>query len=152
MKLLLLREPSTEVCTPGLLFIEGRFFAWTLEDVVREIKGKPVKDWKVYGQTAIPYGVYTLDMTFSPKFQKVMPLVMAVPGFEGIRIHSGNTAEHSEGCILVGRQRVDKNPSTAGIDTITESKLAFADLMDKLLAADQLGVPMSIEIAPVDCL
>ena len=149
MKLLLLREPSTEACTPGALYIGGRFECWTLEDVVREVAGKPVSDWKVKGQTAIPYGQYTVDLTFSPKYQKVMPILLGVPGFEGIRIHSGNTSEHTEGCLLVGKNRTDKNPSTPGIDTITESKIAFGILFDKLSSAHQMGEPIVIEIKPV---
>jgi hypothetical protein len=118
--------------------------------VVREIPGKPVSDWKVAGQTAIPYGVYTVDLTFSPKYQKIMPILVAVPGFTGIRIHSGNVAEHTEGCLLVGKNRVDKNPATEGIDTITESKLAFGILFDKLNTMHELGESIVIEIRPVD--
>lgn len=149
MKLLLLREPSTEICTPGILFLGDRFECFTLEDVVREVPGKPVKDWKVKGQTAIPYGVYTIDLTFSPKYQKIMPILLGVPGFEGIRIHSGNVAEHTEGCLLVGRLRADKNPATEGIDTVTESKLAYDALFKKLSTTHELGEPIVIEIRPV---
>lgn len=149
MKLLLLREPSTEVCTPGMLFVGGRFECWTLEDVVREIPGRPVAEWKVKGQTAIPNGTYTVDLTFSPKYQKVMPILLGVPGFEGIRIHSGNTSEHTEGCLLVGKNRTDKNPATEGIDTITESKVAFGILFDKLTSAHEIGEPIVIEIRAI---
>jgi hypothetical protein len=132
-----------------VLFVGGRFECFSMEDVVREIAGKPVSDWKVAGQTAIPYGEYVVDLTFSPKYQKIMPILVAVPGFTGIRIHSGNVAEHTEGCLLVGKNRVDKNPATEGIDTITESKLAFGILFDKLASAHSIGEPIVIEIRPV---
>jgi len=57
---------------------------------------------KVYAQTAIPTGKYQIVMTYSSKFKKVMPLLLNVPGFAGIRIHSGNTADDTEGCIITG--------------------------------------------------
>ncbi len=57
---------------------------------------------KVYGQTAIPTGIYEVRMTYSAKYKRKMPQVMNVPAFTGIRIHSGNTAEDTLGCILLG--------------------------------------------------
>jgi len=67
---------------------------YTCEDVVR--------DHKVPGLTAIPVGTYQIAMTFSQRFQKVMPLLLNVPNFTGIRIHAGNTSSDTDGCILVG--------------------------------------------------
>ncbi|NLI35363.1 MAG: hypothetical protein GX416_02435 [Bacteroidales bacterium] len=64
------------------------------------------KESKVFGRTAIPAGTYRITMTYSPKFKRVMPLVNGVPQFEAIRIHPGNKAEDTEGCILVGENTV----------------------------------------------
>lgn len=57
---------------------------------------------KIYGRTAIPRGAYNVRVTYSPRFRKLMPLVDGVKGFSGIRLHSGNTAANTEGCILFG--------------------------------------------------
>ena len=101
MLLQLEREPSTKKSTSGRLFVDGSFICYTLEDVIRDVK--------VYGETAIPAGEYEVRLSHSPRFQKVLPEVLEVPNFVGIRIHAGNTAEDSHGCILVGsEQQKDK--------------------------------------------
>lgn len=97
MQLDLYREPSNSRCTPGKLFVDGQFYCYTLEDIVREIK--------IDGQTAIPAGRYRVIVNRSNRFKRDMPLLLNVPGFDGIRIHNGNTAEHTEGCILLGNTR-----------------------------------------------
>ena len=74
----------------------------TLEPQWRDLKGGA---YKIRGRTAIPEGRYPLVVTRSPKFGKWLPLLMQVPGFEGVRIHSGNTAADTQGCILVGENR-----------------------------------------------
>lgn len=103
MKLALIRITYTTKSTIGRLYLDNEFFCYTLEDRVRP-KGE-----KVHGQTAIPAGTYKLVLTKSPKFGKVLPLLEDVPRFTGVRIHGGNTAEDSLGCILVGRQIVNEN-------------------------------------------
>jgi Family of unknown function (DUF5675) len=108
MRLLLGREPSTGGATVGRLTVEGQgdeLLAWTLEDQVRELEGVPVEAWKVPGATAIPRGDYRVVVTFSPKFGRPMPLLLGVPGFSDIRIHWGNDADDTEGCLLVGLER-----------------------------------------------
>lgn len=75
------------------------FFCNTLEDVVRVLNKK---EDKIQGETAIPAGKYQVVMSFSNQFQKVMPLLLNVPYFSGVRIHSGNTDKDTEGCIIVG--------------------------------------------------
>lgn len=104
MELTIKRRPSKEATTLGELFIDGVFFCYTLEDEVREDPNPttPENEAKVYGKTAIPAGRYEIDITFSQKFGKLMILVKNVPGYTGIRIHSGNDAEDTLGCPLVG--------------------------------------------------
>lgn len=118
MELRLDRFLMGERRTIGHLLIDGEQFCYTLEDRVRP-EGE-----KVYGETAIPVGRYAIAMTYSPHFKMVLPLLKDVPGFEGIRIHAGNTEADTEGCILVGY-------NLAG-DYISSSRLALAGLIDKL--------------------
>lgn len=75
---------------------------YSLEDVVREVEGQPVEAWKVNGKTAIPSGRYRLSWTMSNRFRRKMLLLEDVPGFAGVRVHGGNRAADTEGCILLG--------------------------------------------------
>lgn len=102
MELTLKRTKKRKYYTLGILSIEGKPFCNTLEPTWRDIPPRG-KEIKIPGRTAIPEGYYPLFITRSPKFGgKWLPLLLHVPGFEGIRIHAGNTAEDTEGCILVG--------------------------------------------------
>ena len=107
MHLLLQREPSTPTCTPGILSRDGEFLCHTLEDqiIADPVPETPENEAKVPGRTAIPAGHYQLVITYSRRFQRPLPLLLAVPGFQGIRIHGGNTAEDTAGCLLVGMVR-----------------------------------------------
>lgn len=109
--------------TLGELILEGEHICWTLEDKVREpeefigIKNNNwVKEWKVPERTAIPRGRYALAINWSKKFGLLLPEVLSVPGFGGIRIHPGNKKEDTEGCILLGLGRIG--------DKISDSKKA----------------------------
>lgn len=88
--------------TAGQLYINGEFFCFTLEDTMREVPGKPVESWKQFATTAIPIGNYQITLENSPRFGPETLTIPNVPGFKGIRIHSGNTEKDTEGCILVG--------------------------------------------------
>jgi hypothetical protein len=92
--------------TVGKLSIGERYFCDTLEDPVRDFnKDGDLEDegeTKIYGETAIPYGRYKVDVTFSPKFKRNLPLIMDVKHFIGIRIHRGRTVFNTSGCVLVG--------------------------------------------------
>lgn len=98
-----------ETYTIGKLYVDGNYFSDTVEDKDRGLDDSmtvdEIKKKKVYGETAIPYGTYKVSITYSPKFKKNLPLVEGVKGFEGIRIHSGNTAKDSLGCIIVGKNK-----------------------------------------------
>lgn len=130
MKLTLTRTTYTKRSTIGELKVDGVFECHTLEDPVRPVKIK--------GDTAIPAGTYRVDITWSPRFQQDMPLLENVPGFEGIRIHTGNTPDHTEGCILVGR--------TKAVDSIGSSKDAYTALFARLKAALKAGQKVDIEV------
>lgn len=137
MKLQVMREPTRDGCTFGKLYMDGAYFCETLEDPIREIPGAPVEQWKVDGNTAIPGGVYQVTITYSPHFGCDMPLVNAVPGFDGVRIHPGNTTADTEGCLLVAENR--------GVDEITNSRAAFARLFPSLQDALARGDDITIE-------
>lgn len=96
----------SRVFLDGVRWGDGKKFCNALEDEDRGLTSDMTVDQvlakKVYGKTAIPTGRYKVTMSWSPKFKKDMPLVNAVKGFTGIRIHSGNTADDSLGCILIG--------------------------------------------------
>lgn len=134
MELKLIRETFTEKSTIGSLYVNGIFFCYTLEDKDRKLESGGVKE---YAKTAIPRGKYKVINSFSNRFKKYLPELVNVPQFAGIRIHAGNTAEHSEGCILVG--------STKAVDFIGNSKVTFDKLMKAIQAVEKIE-KINIEI------
>ena len=98
MKLTLVRRWFGTDKTIGKLLVNGIFRYYVLEDLVRP------EGVKVYGQTAIPYGKYTVSLSQSPKLGRELPLIENVPGFSGIRIHAGIDESWTEGCILISRK------------------------------------------------
>lgn len=88
--------------TYGDLWIDNHRACYTLEDQIRELEGVPVSSWKIKGETAIPAGSYTMIFSKSVRFGIILPEILEVPGFSGIRIHTGNVIEDTEGCLLVG--------------------------------------------------
>jgi hypothetical protein len=130
MKIVVVRRWLGDTASVGKLFINGRFFCYTLEDQVRPIGEK------VSGHTAIPYGTYPVRITHSPKFGKMMPLIDNVPGFSGIRIHPGNSIDDTSGCLLVGFGRDGSK--------LTQSASAYAELFDKISEAEQSGKSITI--------
>ena len=132
MELLVVRDICGETCTEGQLSVDGVFECFTLEDVVRG-GGE-----KIPGDTAIPSGRYQVIVNHSNHFNRDLPLLLHVPNFEGVRIHAGNTAKDTEGCLLVGRKRVP--------GAIQESKLAFEPLFAKIQDALEAGEKVWITI------
>lgn len=106
MKLKLKRIYRGNTYTIGRLYIDNEYFCDTLEDKDRELTSymseEDIKSLKVYSETAIPTGTYKIEVTFSRRFKKKMPVLIGVKGFSGIRIHSGNDETHTSGCILCG--------------------------------------------------
>lgn len=151
MNLTLIRKYKGKEYTIGDLYIDGERFCNTLEDVDRGLTQttpiNEIKLKKVPRETAIPTGTYkiTLNVT-SPSFSKYsfykevcdgkLPRLLDVPGFEGILIHVGATAENSSGCILVG-----DNTVTGGL---TNGKQRFKELYSKLLE-DKNNITITIK-------
>lgn len=143
MKMQLLRKPSGLTCTIGELHINGEFFCHTLEDIVR-----PAGEAKVPGETAIPAGQYQVELTVSgaavrgrlwtPNHDFKLPQILNVPGFEGVRIHAGNTDRDTEGCVLVGEW--------SGGEFISKARSTLVYLMDLLDIEAIVNRPVSIEI------
>lgn len=133
MEIELLRKTRSNKSTIGELSINGNFECFVLEDKDRGLKKdmtlSELVSKKIHGQTAIPEGRYEIAITYSNRFKKMLPLLLDVPAFAGIRIHAGNTAADTEGCLLPG-----KNKST---DSVSSSRVAFIALFDKLKAASQ---------------
>lgn len=115
MKFVIKRLVMSDEYTIGQIWINGVYICDTVEDTVRELpekcnftsKWQPCRhEEKVYGKTAIPAGIYKSRVSYSPKFTPKLKTnlveIMNVPHFLGIRIHSGNTAKDSEGCVIVG--------------------------------------------------
>lgn len=130
-KLRLERRIFTDDVTVGELYVDNVFHCYTLEDAVR-----PVKIPKI---TAIPKGIYKVVLTMSNRFKKVLPLLENVPNFAGVRIHTGNTNEDTEGCILVGLGLL-RDPRTNFDWVISESRAAMKPLMEILTASTSIEI------------
>jgi len=129
MRLTLKRIANRKDYCIGKLYINGKYFCDTLEDVDRGLDDSmtedDIKQLKVKTQTAIPTGIYTVLLTYSPKYKKVMPLINNVKGYSGIRIHSGNSSKDTEGCLLVGKNTV--------VGRLTDSGNTYNALFKRLL-------------------
>ena len=132
--------------TIGRLFIDGKYFCDTLEDPVRQLDSA---DDKIYSKTAIPAGKYKISMSIvSPKYSirksynwcgGRLPRLLDVPFFEGILIHSGNTPDHTAGCILVGENKIKGQ--------VINSMNTLKNLWVKLNVADEVGEEIWIDIS-----
>lgn len=123
VNLLLTRTVYSAQSTIGELRLGGELLCHVLEDVVRR-PGAP----KVWGRTAIPAGTYEVVITYSTRFRQPLPLLLHVPGYEGVRLHSGNTATDTEGCLLLGHY------DPARPDWISDSRAACARVLPRLRA------------------
>lgn len=132
--------------TIGRLFIDGKYFCDTLEDPVRQLDSI---DDKIYSKTAIPAGKYKISMSIVSSKYSIrksynwcggrLPRLLDVPFFEGILIHSGNTPDHTAGCILVGENKIKGQ--------VINSMNTLKNLWVKLNVADEVGEEIWIDIS-----
>lgn len=142
MELILKRDTFTEESTIGKLSIDGTFECYILEDKDRGLTDSmplaEIVGTKIYGKTAIPYGCYEIDWTMSNRFKVMMPILKNVKGYEGIRIHKGNSEIDSLGCLLCGTKKITNR--------ITESTIATNKLYTKIAEAKKKGIKIYITI------
>lgn len=129
-KLKIARDILDDVSSIGVLTIDGIYECYTLEDRDRKLEVVGCSA-KVKKETCIPRGTYEVVIDYSVRFKRNMPHILDVPCFDGIRIHAGNTASDTEGCILLGK--------TEGKDWIGESGAQFKAFYPKLEAALKKG-------------
>lgn len=125
-----------EKYTIGKMYLNNQYVCDTLEDTDRGLTNdmsiEEIKAKKVYGETAIPTGTYKLIVDWSLKYQKNMPHILDVKGFDGVRIHSGNTAKDSLGCILVGKNKE--------VGKVLDSRNTYNYLMDLIRPYDNIKI------------
>lgn len=128
--------------TIGRMSLNGEYFCDTLEDTDRGLNStmplNEILSKKRKGITAIPTGKYDVVLTFSPRFKRVLPLLLSVKGYEGVRIHAGNTAEDTEGCLLVGENKAKGQ--------VLNSRATLEKLMSVLLKCEWRKEKISITI------
>jgi len=130
LDLQLVRDTFTSNYTLGKLYVEGVFCCYTCEDTDRKLETNP--NAKLYAKTAIPRGSYRLHVNYSQHFQRLLPLLDSVPGYTGIRIHGGNTAADTAGCILVGKTRTTNGVANCAVKVQEVSNVIIAgDLAEK---------------------
>lgn len=128
MKIKVDRIYKGESYTIGKMYLNGEYFCDTLEDAIRPVK--------IPNETAIPAGTYKVEVTYSPRFKRNLPLLVDVPNYTGIRIHNGSNKDHTSGCILVGFN------TSKGI--LSDSRKT-SDKLTNLLKS--LSEPIEIEIS-----
>ena len=129
---LYIREQVMDEYLPGY---EDRYFCDTLEPTWRDYEHGA---YKVKGRSAIPEGRYAVVISYSPKFKQWLPILLGVPKFEGIRIHAGNTAKDTEGCILVGQNRE--------VGKVLDSRKWLNELKQKIVEAKDRGESVWITV------
>ena len=147
MELILKRIAKRKTYTIGRMYIRGqvmdeylpgtedKYFCDTLEPTWRDYEHGA---YKVKGKSAIPEGRYAVVISYSPRFKQWLPILLGVPKFEGIRIHAGNTAKDTEGCILVGKNRE--------VGKVLDSRKWLYELKQRIVEAKDKGEAVWITI------
>ena len=147
MELILERIAKRRTYTIGRLYIQRRvndeYLAGTADDYFCDTLEPTWRDYehgayKVKGRSAIPEGRYAVVISCSPKFKQWLPILLGVPKFDGIRIHAGNTAEDTEGCILVGKNKL--------VGQVVDSRIWLHRLKQKIVEAKSRGEPVWITV------
>lgn len=131
MKLKLVRKIFNKTSTEGNFYVDEKWFCNTIEDVTRSEPGIWNKGIKIFGETAIPYGRYEVLVTYSNRFKRLLPILLNVPDFEGIRIHNGTSEKSSLGCVIVSYKDDDKTHK------LINDKGAMNDLTKLILKAQK---------------
>ena len=119
-----------ETYTIGKLYKNGVYITDTIEDVVRDIK--------IQDKTAIPVGKYKVIVNQSNRFKRLLPLLIDVPGFDGIRIHNGINETSTSGCIIVGENKIKGQ--------VINSRYWMNKICDDMYAAQMKGIKITITI------
>ena len=141
MDIVIVRKYLKDTYTIGKMFIDGEYFCDTLEDKDRGIhlgmNVSEIQKIKVYGETAIPAGMYKVIITYSNTFKRKLPLIVNVPAYTGVRIHRGNYAKDTFGCVLVGKN------TAKGM--VLESAKTEVALMKLLEGQDEINLIITYE-------
>jgi len=121
-----------EICTGE----EWLSFGYCIEDEDKHVEEDGAR--KTKGTTAIPTGTYKIKLYDSPKHGKDTPELIDVPGFQHIQIHSGNTPEDTEGCLLLGLERTKT--------TVGKSRLACSWMRTEIMKTLATGGVVTVEI------
>lgn len=141
MQIKLNRLDCGKDATLGEFFVNGEHECWCVEDQDRNLERYP--DAKIQGQTCIPRGMYKIIISYSNRFKRELPLLVDVPGFQGIRIHPGNTNADTEGCLLpCSSWKRDEKGGLFGVN----SREAFRRLFEKIQSALDAYQDVTIEI------
>ena len=116
--------------TMGEMYIRDEFFGYTLEPIWRGQAGDASK--KIQNKTCIDAGTYEVVVDFSNHFQRNLPHVLNVPLFEGVRIHGGNTAADTEGCILLG-EHTNNVDYVQGCNLLINKLIEFIEVRGKAI-------------------
>jgi len=135
----LVRSVQGSTYCGGSLTINDQHQCYTLEDTLRFGDVRPSGGLKVPGRTAIPPGRYLLQLRYSPKHERVVPWLAAVPFFSDVQIHPGNTPADTDGCILLGKVRLG--------GWVGQSVAAFDALMVKLFDAHLRGAQLWLVVS-----
>lgn len=134
MELRLKRIAKKNTYTIGKLYVDGNYYCDTLEDkdrgLTQDMSVDEILKKKVKAQTAIPTGTYQVIINWSNRFKKNLPLLLNVKGYDGVRIHTGNTDKDTEGCILVGQNKE--------VGKVINSRATFQPLLNKMAIATKI--------------